>query len=76
MIVAAARKRFTRADVEARLRAAVPPLVRLAFDLAGGRRRFEALLAGPLAGARLDLAYAIYAQLYQVARVIGEPASR
>ena len=48
VIVAAARKRFTNAEIEARLRAVKPPLVRLAFDLAGGRRRFEDLLAGPL----------------------------
>ena len=73
-VVAVARKRFTKAAIEARLRAVEPPLVELAFELAGGRRRFEALLAGPLGGARLDLAYAIYAQLLQVARVIGEPA--
>jgi hypothetical protein len=74
VIVVAARRRFTKAEVVERLRSLTPPPAKLAFELAGGRRRFEALLTGPLTGARLDLAYAIYAQLYQLARVIGEPA--
>jgi hypothetical protein len=73
-VVAAARERFTPAAVEARLRAVVPPLADAAYALAGGKARFRALLRRPLAGARLDLAYAIYAQLVQIEGVVGEAA--
>jgi IPTL-CTERM motif len=38
-----------------RLRAVVPPLTEIVFDLAGGRRRFESLCQQPLTAARLDL---------------------
>jgi hypothetical protein len=70
VVVAEARRRFPPAAVEARLRAVVPPLADAAYELAGGKRRFRALLRRPLAGPRLDLADAIFAQLVQIEGVV------
>lgn len=75
-VVAMARERFPVAAVATRLRTVRPPLAAAAYELAGGRRRFQALLRQPLVGARLDLAYAIFALLVQIEGVVGRVRRR
>lgn len=69
-VVESVRKRFSSAAIEARLRAVVPPLAEAAIELAGGRKRFQALLRQPLTGARLDLACLIFGQLVQIEGIV------
>ncbi|HEY7726798.1 MAG TPA: hypothetical protein VH880_15795 [Anaeromyxobacteraceae bacterium] len=64
------RRRFDAERLRAALRRFQPPLVEVGHETVGGVKRWERLLAGPLAGAELDLACAAYARLREVEMVL------
>jgi hypothetical protein len=61
-------------SLRAALRGYQEPLVEVAHGTVGGVKRWKRLLAGPLAGAELDLACAAYARIKEVEMVIQHDA--
>jgi pterin-4a-carbinolamine dehydratase len=65
-VIEAVRRRFRRAEIVGTLRGLPPPLRALVEETVGGGERLEALLAGPLRGAELDLACLAFGEVRQV----------
>lgn len=73
-VLEAVRRRFRRAEIVGTLRALPAPLRVLVEETVGGAERMEALLAGPLHGADLDLACLAFGEVRQVEWLLAQEA--